>query len=79
MSKAFATTTCDCGEVITSTADEVLTFETVECPNCGTDVYYAEGLYEKALSMSESNILVDGDSGCSNYINMDLQQLIKGN
>lgn len=77
--KPFAIVTCNCGEQIDVTADEVLTFDTVECPNCGTDVYYAEGLYEKALSRSESNILVDEESGCSTYVNIDLQSILKGN
>lgn len=46
-------TICDCGEEIVATV-EVLHYEVVECPRCGTDVYYEEWQYEEALSTAEA-------------------------
>lgn len=48
-------TICDCGEVIPVTTKEVLTFDSIECPKCGTDVYHEEWLYEEALEIEEFN------------------------
>jgi len=47
-------TVCDCGELISITSFEVLHFDSIECPNCGSDVYHAEWLYEEALDIQES-------------------------
>ena len=45
--------TCFCGEVITATASEVLTFEIAECPNCLSEVYFTEDMYEEAKQLEE--------------------------
>jgi len=47
-------TICECGEVIETSAQEVLTFDSVECPNCGTDVYYTDGQYKEAYELRSS-------------------------
>ena len=46
-------TICTCGEEMEVTPSEVLNFDSIECPACGTDVYHEEWLYEEALSIAE--------------------------
>lgn len=46
-------TICQCGEEIAVTAHEVLHFDSIECPACGTDTYHEEWLYEEALTIAE--------------------------
>jgi len=46
-------TVCQCGEEMEVTAQEVLHFDSIECPRCGSDVYHEEWLYEEALNMAE--------------------------
>jgi len=44
-------TICTCGEEIETFVQEVLTFDSVECPNCGTDVYYSDDQYKEAIEL----------------------------
>ena len=41
-------TLCECGEELSATAKEVINFDSVECPSCGTDVYYTDEMYQEA-------------------------------
>lgn len=42
-----------CDEKITVSVHEVLHFDSIECPRCGTDTYHEEWQYEEALNLAE--------------------------
>lgn len=44
-------TVCECGERMIVTVVEVINFDSIECPNCGSDVYHSEMQYQEALSL----------------------------
>lgn len=51
------TTNCFCGEEIEVDPKEVLTFDSIECPNCGSDVYHNDAQLDEAfrLAYGETN------------------------
>lgn len=48
-------TICECGEEMEVTSHEVLNFDSIQCPSCGSDVYHEEWLYEEALYIEETD------------------------
>ena len=50
MSKSYKVH-CFCGESISQTAEEILNYGDVECPNCGSDVSLEE-VYDEVLEDS---------------------------
>ncbi len=53
MINLIRTTNCECGEEMTVSVKEVLTFDSIECPNCGTDVYHSEAQLDEAYELDE--------------------------
>lgn len=49
-------TVCECGESIKVSVYEVLHFDSIECPRCGTDTYHEEWQYEEALNIAEMEV-----------------------
>lgn len=45
-------TVCTCGEEIEVSVREVLSFDSIECPACGTDVYHSDAQYHTAESIA---------------------------
>lgn len=43
---------CECKEEIKASVHDVLNFDSVECPTCGSDVYYTNSQYVSAESVA---------------------------
>ena len=45
-------TVCECGEEMDVSAHEVLNFDSIECPACGSDTYHTDEQYHTAESIA---------------------------
>ena len=55
-------TICGCGEFINVTPTDVLGYDSIECPHCGSDAYHTEDQYNEALSLDAMDLREAYDS-----------------